>query len=415
MDGMRGDPAALLLLADSRLPAGGHAHSGGVEEAVRLGTVTDVDDLARFLRGRLATAGLVTAALSAAACELAAGEPDLNGGPDLLGGPGAVGGPGSGGEAGEQATAVAPGPHTPHARPYAADVSWRTGVNGGPGAAAAGVAAAEDVRRRLWRRLDDEADARTASPAQREAARTQGRLLLRTARRLWPSAALDTLARAIPEGPHHPIALGAAAASAGCEPQQAALAAAYTSVTGPATAAVRLLGLDPVTVHRLLADLAPALNDAAHAACASLMDTVLTEPVLTDTALINGVPAGGTPMDTTLTGTTPAEPALSDPALSDPALGDPALGDPALGDPALGDPALGDPALGDPALGDPALSDPAGIDTPPGDAGPPPGDAPGAARAEWRGGWAGLPGHSAPALDLLAEGHLANPMKLFVS
>ncbi|GAA4187784.1 urease accessory protein UreF [Microbispora amethystogenes] len=367
MDGMRGDPAALLLLADSRLPAGGHAHSGGVEEAVRLGTVTDVDDLARFLRGRLATAGLVTAALSAAACELAAGEPDL------------VGGPGSGGEAGERATAVAPGPHAPPARPYAADASWRTGVNGGPGAAA-GVAAAEDVRRRLWRRLDDEADARTASPAQREAARTQGRLLLRTARRLWPSAALDTLARAIPEGPHHPIALGAAAASAGCEPQQAALAAAYTSVTGPATAAVRLLGLDPVTVHRLLADLAPALNDAAHAACASLMDTVLTEPVLTDTALIDGVPTDGAPMDTTLTGKTPA-----------------------------------DPALGDPALGDPALGGPAGIDTPPGDAGPPPGDAPGAARAEWRGGWAGLPGHSAPALDLLAEGHLANPMKLFVS
>ncbi|WP_405084321.1 urease accessory protein UreF [Microbispora sp. NBC_01389] len=268
MDGTRGDPAALLLLADSRLPAGGHAHSGGVEEAVRLGTVTDVDDLARFLRGRLATAGLVTAALSAAACELAA---------------------------------------------------------------------AEDVRRRLWRRLDDEADARTASPAQREAARTQGRLLLRTARRLWPSAALDTLARAIPEGPHHPIALGAAAASAGCEPQQAALAAAYTSVTGPATAAVRLLGLDPVTVHRLLADLAPALNDAAHAACASLMDTVLTEP------------------------------------------------------------------------------DPAGAGTPPDDSDPLPGDAPGSARTEWRGGWAGLPGHSAPALDLLAEGHLANPMKLFVS
>ncbi|MBO4273500.1 urease accessory protein [Microbispora triticiradicis] len=330
---MRGDPAALLLLADSRLPAGGHAHSGGVEEAVRLGTVTDVDDLARFLRGRLATAGLVTAALSAAACELAAGEPDVVG------------------EAGSPA---------PSARPYAADASWRTGGNGRAGAAAAEVAAAEDLRRRLWRRLDDEADARTASPAQREAARTQGRLLLRTARRLWPSPALETLARAIPEGPHHPIALGAAAASAGCEPQQAALAAAYTSVTGPATAAVRLLGLDPVTVHRLLADLAPALNDAAHAACASLMDTVLTDTTLTDTALT-------------------------------------------------------DTAVTDTALSGPASSGPAGVDTPPGSAGPPLGDAPGPAPTGWRGGWAGLPGHSAPALDLLAEGHLANPMKLFVS
>ena len=29
--------AALLTLADSRLPAGGHAHSGGVEQAVAAG------------------------------------------------------------------------------------------------------------------------------------------------------------------------------------------------------------------------------------------------------------------------------------------------------------------------------------------------------------------------------------------
>ncbi|MEV4295781.1 urease accessory protein UreF [Microbispora rosea] len=239
-----GADAALLLLADSRLPAGGHAHSGGVEEAVRLGAVTGTGDLARYLSGRLATAGLVTATLAAAACELAA--------------------------AGDPADDPADGVE-------------------------------------LWRRLDAEADARTASPAQREAARTQGRLLLRTARRMWPSAALDTLARAVPEGPHHPVALGAAGASAGCTPRQTALAAAYTSVTGPATAAVRLLGLDPVTVHRLLADLAPALDDAAHAACASLGDT-----------------AG-------------------------------------------------------------------------------------------QGRWHALPGHSAPALDLLAEGHLTNPMKLFVS
>ncbi|MFI7625275.1 urease accessory protein UreF [Microbispora rosea] len=245
-----GADAALLLLADSRLPAGGHAHSGGVEEAVRLGAVTGTGDLARFLRGRLATAGLVTAALAAAACELAA--------------------------AGELAATDDPADDP-----------------------------ADGVE--LWRRLDAEADARAASPAQREAARTQGRLLLRTARRMWPSAALDTLARAVPEGPHHPVALGAAGASAGCTPRQAALAAAYTSVTGPATAAVRLLGLDPVTVHRLLADLAPALDDAAHAACASLGD---------------------------------------------------------------------------------------------------------AAR---QGRWHALPGHSAPALDLLAEGHLTNPMKLFVS
>jgi urease accessory protein len=186
--------AALLLLADSRLPAGGHGHSGGVEEAVRTGAITGPEELARFLRGRLATAGLVTAALAAASCEL-----------------------------------------------------------GVAGAASAGE----------WRGLDAEADARTASPAQRSASRTQGRLLLRSGRRIWPRAALDALAGAVPQGAHHPIALGAVAAAAGCAPHDAALAAAYTSITGPATAAVRLLGLDPVVVHRVLAGLVPDLEGVA--------------------------------------------------------------------------------------------------------------------------------------------------------
>ncbi|TQS30120.1 urease accessory protein UreF [Microbispora sp. KK1-11] len=286
---MNGD-AALLLLADSRLPAGGHAHSGGVEEAVRRGAVTGAGDLARFLRGRLATAGLVTAALAAAACELAA----TDGGDREVG---AIRAPGA---------------------PPVDDASG--GIE-------------------LWRRLDAEADARTASPAQREAARTQGRLLLRTARRMWPSAALDTLARALPEGSHHPVALGAAAASAGCTPRQAALAAAYTSVTGPATAAVRLLGLDPVTVHRLLADLAPAFDGTARAACASLGDAVPEDDEPEECGA--GHHQGQHP-------------------------------------------------------------------------GQPPGRQPGR-HAAWQARWRGLPGHGAPALDLLAEGHLTNPMKLFVS
>ena len=52
---------AALLLGDSRFPAGGHAHSGGVEPAVTAGTVTDLQTLEWFLRGRLRTAGLVAA------------------------------------------------------------------------------------------------------------------------------------------------------------------------------------------------------------------------------------------------------------------------------------------------------------------------------------------------------------------
>ncbi|GAA4565205.1 urease accessory protein UreF [Planotetraspora kaengkrachanensis] len=300
--------AALLLLADSRLPAGGHAHSGGAEEAVRLGTITGPEDLARFLRGRLATAGLVSAALAAAACEFAAATADHPAGPYGHAGP------------------------DPDADPAA-----------------------------LWRRLDAEADARTASPAQREASRVQGRLLVRSARRIWPSAVLDELAKAVPEGAHHPIALGAAAAAAGCDPYQAALAAAYNSVTGPATAAVRLLGLDPVTVHRLLADLAPALNDAAHAACASLIDDV-----------VHGVAQNGAgghqgPAQNTAT---------QDGAKRD------------------------DP----PHHGGATNSGPTHT-----------GSADGPAAKALGSAWPALPGHAAPALDLLAEGHRGNPMKLFVS
>ncbi len=63
-----GKQAALLLLADGRLPAGGYAHSGGLEPAVTAGRVTDMAGLEGFLIGRAETAGLVAAAFAAAAC-----------------------------------------------------------------------------------------------------------------------------------------------------------------------------------------------------------------------------------------------------------------------------------------------------------------------------------------------------------
>lgn len=59
---------ALLLLADGRLPAGGYAHSGGLESAIRQGRITTIDDLARFLTGRATTGGSVAAAFAAASC-----------------------------------------------------------------------------------------------------------------------------------------------------------------------------------------------------------------------------------------------------------------------------------------------------------------------------------------------------------
>ncbi len=47
--------ATLLTLADSRLPTGGHVHSGGVEEAVTEGLVRDLATLRAFLRRRIRT------------------------------------------------------------------------------------------------------------------------------------------------------------------------------------------------------------------------------------------------------------------------------------------------------------------------------------------------------------------------
>ncbi|GGV06145.1 urease accessory protein UreF [Streptomyces albospinus] len=181
--------AALLVLADGRFPAGGHAHSGGAEPAVRAGRITDTASLADFCRGRLHTAGLVAAALAAAT---AAG-------------------------------------HDPLA-------------------------------------LDDAADARTPMPALRSTARKLGRQMMRAARATWPSPELAALAAARPRGAHQPVVLGLAARSADLTPLDAAYAAAYESVSGPATAAVRLLSLDPFDATAVLAHLATDLDRVASAA-----------------------------------------------------------------------------------------------------------------------------------------------------
>ncbi|GIE33231.1 urease accessory protein UreF [Actinoplanes italicus] len=74
--------ASLLLLADGRLPSGGHAHSGGLEPQIANGRVRNVDGLAGFLRGKLATTGLVSAAFAAAACADVTRSAELDGGLD---------------------------------------------------------------------------------------------------------------------------------------------------------------------------------------------------------------------------------------------------------------------------------------------------------------------------------------------
>ncbi|MGW4148754.1 urease accessory protein UreF [Streptomyces albogriseolus] len=180
---------ALLVLADGRFPAGGHAHSGGAEAAVHAGAISGAASLEDFCRGRLHTTGRVSAALAASA--------------------------------------------------------------------ALGVDPAA---------LDEAADARTPSPALRAAARKLGRQLLRAARATWPCPELEALARRFPKGAHQPVVLGAAARAAGLGPEDAAHCALYESVGGPATATVRLLGLDPFDATAVLARLAPEADRVAETA-----------------------------------------------------------------------------------------------------------------------------------------------------
>ena len=211
-----GSAATLLLLADGRLPAGGHAHSGGLESAVSAGRVTDVAGLAAFLRGRLATSGRVAAAFAATAC----------------------------------------------AATHSASGSWNR--NDVPASLRfqdpeGSVPTIGD--------LEEGMDARTPSPALRRASRAQGRALMRAGRALWRA---DPVHRDL----HHPIALGVVAATAGLSPTDAAVAGAYGTITGPASAAVRLLGLDPYAVHALLAGLTDECDRMAAGAAARVTDPV---------------------------------------------------------------------------------------------------------------------------------------------
>jgi urease accessory protein len=190
--------ATLLSLADSRLPTGGHVHSGGVEEAVASGLVVDLPTVRAFLRRRITTQGLVTASVAAA-------------------------------------------------------------VHSGSLSAAA---------------ADRETDARTPAPAARQASRAQGRGLTRLARRVWVDGDWDALGAT----PHLAVAAGAVGAASGMTPQHTALSVVYTTMTASATAAQRLLALDPGDVAALTFQLSGLCDQTADLACKELAD--LSDPLL---------------------------------------------------------------------------------------------------------------------------------------
>ncbi|WP_174533004.1 urease accessory protein UreF [Micromonospora chalcea] len=110
--------------------------------------------------------------------------------------------------------------------------------------------------------LDAELDARTAAPALRTVSRRQGRALLRAGRAIWPEASFDDLP-STPGGPHQPLVLGLLCAAAGLSRAETATVAVHGTVTGAASAAVRLLGLDPYRVQALLVGLAGLCDGTA--------------------------------------------------------------------------------------------------------------------------------------------------------
>jgi urease accessory protein len=190
--------ATLLTMADSRLPTGGHVHSGGVEEAVTSGLLVDVATLRAYLRRRIRTQGLVTASVAVAV-------------------------------------------HT-------------------------GALSVLDA--------DRETDARTPSPAARKASRAQGRGLARLARRVWPNRDWESLGTT----PHFAVAAGAVGAASGLTPEHTALSVVYTTMTGSATAAQRLLALDPADVAVVTFELSALCDQTAAEAGKELAD--LSDPLL---------------------------------------------------------------------------------------------------------------------------------------
>ncbi|WP_430502410.1 urease accessory protein UreF [Micromonospora trifolii] len=126
----------------------------------------------------------------------------------------------------------------------------------------AAVLAEPAARSGALTRLDAELDARTAAPALRAVSRRQGRALLRAGRAIWPDAPFADLP-ATPGGAHQPLVLGLLCAAAGLSRVETATIAAYGTLTGAASAGVRLLGLDPYQVQALLVGLADACDGAA--------------------------------------------------------------------------------------------------------------------------------------------------------
>ena len=205
--------SALLVLADGRLPTGGYAHSAGLEQAIRQGWVNDIDGLRDFLRGRLHTTGLMNAAFAVAAWNAL-----------------------------DEGTSA-------EAAPTPASTAESTPGTG-------------DFPETALRDLDAELIARTPSPALRRIGSWLGTLMLRSLRSIHPHPLLDDF----PKGLQQPLVYGAVGRVLGLSDADTAATILHEAVTGPATAAVKLMHIDPFQAHGAIIDLAADLDEAAERA-----------------------------------------------------------------------------------------------------------------------------------------------------
>ena len=186
-----------MLLADGRFPAGGHAHSAGVESAVADKRVHDEASLEEFVAGRLATTGLTDASLAVA---------------------------------------------TAHRL---------------------GSASSTAAIRSVLLDVDAEADARIQVAVSRQASRRLGRQLGRAAARCWPAGELAEIAGLFPDGAHQSVVFGCVGVAAGASLDDVAGLVVHHTLTTPAQAGVRLLGLDPFGVAALVSRLHQAATAVA--------------------------------------------------------------------------------------------------------------------------------------------------------
>lgn len=183
--------SALLMLADGRLPVGGHANSGGVEWAGEIDDLADLDVLASWMCARLVTVGTIDAAFAAATVgQLAAGH---------------------------------------------------------------GVSV-----------LDAELSARMVGERARSVSRQLGRQFARAARRIWAHPPLSDMV--VADGPYAPIAVGITASALDVRPIDVAGVVLHHHVASAGTAAVRLLGLDPLEVAAMQARLGETVDKIAQEA-----------------------------------------------------------------------------------------------------------------------------------------------------